>query len=327
MPVSGKGSLLELIFQKFYKPEVPTSAIELHNLKVREANRLAQAAEAIDKDKFTQREFIEFLKVRYFFTQETEGYENLWNPLQLLEVAIGAKNSYICIDQIEMCHRSIKQQEFYNFVEKLLNPLDRSTFKQEVHNKLEEVLPHVKTEEGKGALQRYIQELDKLAKHELGLKLLSLFKLYQLADYSTLRIISDLVESLKRENLLEFKGLMVLVVANLSIFEKLRPIISIPQQRSTVENYAKMLHYLGLANRHQKSFSQFQEMLQIMRQWNSPYHTILAIHKQYPCQDYKHPPEFKQVIEGEELYFKYKRSLTDQKTGHTYVDFGERTPT
>ena len=178
MKLVGKESLLQLTLRKLRKSEVPTSTIELHNLKVREANQLAQAAQALDKDKFTQREFIAFLKIRYFFDQEIKGYENLWNPLQLLEVAIGAKNSYIYIDQIEMCYRSIKQQEFYNFVEQLLNPLNRSTFRREIHKKLEEVLPHIKTEEGKGALQRYVQELDKLAKHELGLKLLSLFKLY-----------------------------------------------------------------------------------------------------------------------------------------------------
>ena len=121
--------------------------------------------------------------------------------------------------------------------------------------------------------------------------------------------------------MLDFKSLMILVVANFSAFEKIGPIISISAKRSTVENYAKMLHYLGLVNRHQKSCRQFQEMLQIIRQWNSPYHKILAIRKQYPRQDYKNPAEFKQAIAGEELYFKYKQALTDQKTGHTYVKF------
>ncbi|PSF35695.1 hypothetical protein C7H19_15775 [Aphanothece hegewaldii CCALA 016] len=323
LPVWGKGSILEYLFAGG-KASVSETAIMLHNREMMDALFFAKTAESIDSEKFNSKEFILFLKIKYCLARGIEEYEGLADSVKLLQAAIEAKNSYITLDQTELRFRSSKQQEFYQFVEKLLdNYEDQDLFRTQIQEKLNEVLPSIKTEEGKIALQAYVKELNKLSEYELGLKLLALFKSYQLADYSILKTISDMVSTLREKDTIDFKGLIALVMSKYEVFQKLKKIIGVSDKQNNPDTYARMVQYIALSYRHKLSYAKFAELLQVIRQWIKPYFAIIAIRQDNPPEQYIQPKSFKQEIPGEKTYEKYKISLTDQKTGRIYIDLGE----
>jgi hypothetical protein len=322
-PVWGKGSIIEYLFARG-KSSISETAIMLHNREMMDAHFFAKTAESIDSEKFSSKEFILFLKMKYCLTRNIEEYEGLGESTKLLQAAIEAKNSYITLDQTELRYRSSKQQEFYKFVEELLsNHEDQESFRTQVQEKLNEVLPLVKTEEGKIALQEYVKELNKLAEYELGLKLLALFKTYQLADYSLLKIVADMVSTLREKEAIDFKGLIALVISKYEVFQKLKKIIGVSEQQSNPETYARMIQYITLSYKHKTLYAKFAELLQVLRQWIKPYFAIIAIRQDNPPEQYIQPKTFREPIPGEGTYEKYKVSLTDKKTGRVYIDLGE----
>jgi hypothetical protein len=266
-----------------------------------------------------------FVKMKYCLARGIEEYAGLDQSIKLLQGAIEAKNSYLTLDQTEFRYRSSKQQDFYQYVESLLasDYEDKAAFQARVAEKLLSTLPQVKTEEGKIALKAYQSELERLADYELGLKLLSLFKTYQLADYSVLRTISDILETFREKQTLDYSSLVVLVISKYEVFEKLKNIIGVADNKNKPETYARMMQYIALTYRHGKSYAQFAELLQVMRKWYLPYRAILDIRQRYPRSSFKLPKQFSEDIPGVAIYDKYRKSLTDAKTGFTYVDFGD----
>ena len=323
-PVVGEGSILAEFFSRLNKQEVSESVVVLHNRELMDIRVFAKTAEAIDNEKFGTDEFLVFVKIQYLLRKGIGDYADLNRAIQLLQVAIKAKDSFITIDQTELRYRGSKQQQFYEHVqESLVSHTTPTVFREQVQEKLTELMPQVKTDEGKTALQSYAQHMDRLSEHELGLQLLSLFKTYELADYSILRIISDMIASLNKRDLKDAKSLISLVMVNLSVFEKLKKIIGISDSKSTPETYAIMIQYIALANRHRLSFMKFQELMKVIRKWNRPYQAIVGIRNEHPATEFKLPKEFLEPIPGFEVYQKYKNWLTDKRTGMTYVDFGE----
>ncbi|MEA5511124.1 hypothetical protein VB715_15225 [Crocosphaera sp. UHCC 0190] len=322
--VIGEDSLVDELFGKLSKPEVSESAKFLHNREMTDVLVFAKTAQAIDNEKFGKEEFLIFVKMKYLLGRDLNEYAGLYRSLQLLKVAIEAKDSFISIDQTELRYRGTKQQEFYQLVENLLKDHEnKEAFRQQLQESLADLLPQVKTEEGKTALQSYAKHLDKLSESELGLQLLSLFKTYQLADYSILRIISEMIQNLGKSDLQDFKSLMALVVVNYSVFEKLRQIIGLAERQSNPETYTLMIQFIALSNRHAISYLKFDELIKVMRKWFKPYHAIISIRLEHPPTEYKQPKEFQEPIPGIEIYEKYQKWLTDKKTGMSYIDFGD----
>ncbi len=322
--VIGQDSLVEDLLGKFGKQEVSESAIFLHNREMTDLRVFAKTAEAIDNEKFGNDEFLIFVKMQYLLRRDLNEYQGLYHSLQLLKVAIDAKDCFISIDQTELRYRGRKQQDFYNFVESLLEDHeDKAAFREQVQTRLADLLPQVKTEEGRTALQSYAKYLDQLSENELGLKLLSLFKTYDLADYSILRVISDMIQSLGKRDLLDFKGLVSLVMVNYGLFEKLRDIIGLSERQSTPETYTLMIQFIALSNRHAISYMKFDDLMKVMGKWFKPYQSMIGIRQEHPPSQYKQPKEFKEGIPGLEIYEKYKKWLTDKKTGMVFIDFGD----
>ncbi len=326
-PVLGEGSLVDDIFSKFGKPEIPESAIFLHNREIMDLQVFAKTAETIDNEKFGNPEFLLLVRVKYLLAKGLEAYEGIYDSIKLLQVAIEAKESFISIDQTELRYRGSKQQELYGYVESLLlkqeNQADKTVFRQQVQTKVAELLPQVKTEEGKLALESYTKHLEHLSEHELGLTLLSLFKTYQVGDYSILRTISEMINNLGKKDLQDFKGLVSLVMANYSVFEKLRQIISISDKQSNPDTYARMIQYIALSYRYQQSTVKFEELMVVLRKWYLPYQAIARIRQEYSPSDYQQIKDFSQQLPGLDIYLKYKNWLTDRKTGTSYLDFSE----
>lgn len=323
-PVFGKGSLFESLFRKFTKSEISENVLRFHAREMMNLRDLTKIIQSIDNEKFGSEEFLAFIKLKYLLGQQTGDYQELKRSITLLQLAIEAKDSFISIDQIELRFRGSKQQQFYEFIESLLTHYESpEAFREQLQEKLAKQILEVKTEEGKVALQSYAQHLDRLSQDELGLQLLSLFKTYKLADYSILRIISELIESLRTRDLRDTKGILSLVLINFEIFEKLKQIIGVKESQHRPENYALMIQYIGLSHRYQSSSLKFEELMVVMRKWMKPYLAVQGIREAHPDSEFKQPKGFTEPIPGIAIYEKYRKWLTDKRTGITYVDFGE----
>jgi hypothetical protein len=250
------------------------------------------------------------LKIRFLVEKGVNEYQSLCQSLKYLEVAISAQNSYLKIESTELRYRSRKQQAFYQFViDNITDNIDKNAFQEQVKAKLAEILPSVNSEEGKEALKAYLTELNKIAQHDLGLKLLSLFKKYQLADFAILRKVSELVEQVNGQDLQEDKNLIAIILANYDVLEKLAPIIQISKNDINPKTFAKLLQYMGLVKRYEKAFQEFQELIKVLRQWEKSFNALNVIREQYPSIKYKIPKEFSEKIPGLNIYQKYQEYM------------------
>lgn len=308
-PLWGDKSMLEKLQQAIHQDyeQIPEEVIEHYHRVMGEVRLLAPIAKALDNEKFNNQEFIFFLKIISQFNQKDGELFSLKHYVTLFRVAIEAKNSFLKIEDIELFYRSLKQQEFYQFVNlKLEENLSSHQFIQGLEKKIVAILPEIKSEEGKQALITYKTTIEKVASQdELGLRLLYLFKKYELKDYSLLRIISDMIVYLQNRNLQDFNDMLILVQVNETTFEQLGRIIEIPLHKKTKENYAKMLQYVALRQKYQNTYIQFQRLVEILYQWHNFYEILIGIREQYPSSKFDQPTAFSKEIPGESIYFKY----------------------
>ncbi|MGK7930864.1 MAG: hypothetical protein AB4041_05455 [Microcystaceae cyanobacterium] len=320
-PILGEQGLLDTLLHSNPKQTIDEKVQWLHEKDMMNIGLLAKTAKSIDKDKFANPEFLEFVRIKYRIAKGIEGYDNLDQSIQMLQVAIEAKDSFIAIDQTELRYRCSKQQAFYQYVEEELKKLDQiSVFRESVTERLEEVLPYIKTKEGQTSLQGYANHLYHLSEHKLGLMLLAQFKMYQLSDYSVLRMVSELIQGLKTSDLLDFKSLIRLVKQHFTIFEQLRRIIKVSPAQHNPETYARIIQYIALAYRHSLSYMMFDQLLKILKKWSKAYIIIMGVRDIYPKNQYKLPQSFTDPIPGLDIYRKYTKSLTNSQTKQVYLD-------
>jgi hypothetical protein len=301
-------NIIEEFQDKFGNPKVPEGTVFLHDRSFKELLSLARKAERVDSEKFGSEEFLLFLKFKKAGEKGTKEEQQLHHSVELLRVAIATKNSFLRVEQTELRYRSTKQQEFYQFVlDTIGEEPDKNKFRDKVKKKLAEIIPLLNTEEGRDALQSYLKEVNVISEHEFGLKLFALFKQYQLADFTILKNISDLVNQLQGYDLLAPKKLVILVIESYEVFEKLAPIIGIPGENQAPENYVPILQYMGLINRYQDAYKKFQELIKILKQWQKPYDALKLIREEYTADQYRIPPEFTQEIPGLNVYKKYEK--------------------
>ena len=306
------GVVKDNVDEKFGKPKVPDGSITLHNKALTEITTIGNKAEKINDDKFGNEEFRLLLQIKINIAKKTEDYQKFGHGAELLKAAIIAQKSFLKLESTELRYRSRKQQEFYQYVaDNLEEDIDREAFAKQVKKKQAEILPLINTEEGRNALESYIREINNISKYELGLKLLALFKKYDLKDFSVLKKVSDVVERLQGQDLLSPKDLISLVLENYDAFEKLAPILDIPESEVSPNIYARMLQYIGLENRHGKSYLQFKQLVELLKKWEKPYKTINMVRKEYTSSKYQIPSEFEQQIPGKDVYQKHAEYLPD----------------
>lgn len=305
----------------------------IHNQALAEIKVLSTIAKTLDNPNFQDTDFLFYIKIKSFFATNREQYQGLQNSAELLALAVKAQANFLKIEQTELRYRSTKQQEYYQFVIDFLgekfaednNELEagaiisqkkenqkysREEFKQQIRAKLENIKHTIKTEQGKQALEDYTESLEALAEEkDIGLKLLYLFKKYNLTDFSILRTISDMVIYLQDKNMQNTKAMQDLVVKNGDIFLKVGKIIGIPKSKENSETYGRILQYLALTKKHENSIKQFTKLMEVLKQWTNFNKTITDIREEYPSTQYKQPDEFKQEIPGIFLYQKYGEYL------------------
>jgi hypothetical protein len=308
--VWGENGVLEKIRNKYGKSTIPEGIIFLHNRSLKELEKISKQAEAIDDKKFSNQEFLLFLKLKQAMKLGTKDSDKLAYSSELLRVAIATQSSFLKIEQTELRFRSRKQQEFYQFVvESIEQEFDTNKFRDKVKRKLAEIAPLLNSSEGRQALQSYLHEIDVISEHEIGLKLFSLFKQYQLADFTVLKKVSDIVDFLKSQDLLQTNSLIGLIIANYDDFEKIGPIIGISKAESLPETYAKIVQYLGLYHKYKNHHIQFKKLLKILEKYQKPYKSVISIREQYKSGEHRLTPEFSQQIPGLNIYHKYEKYI------------------
>ncbi|HEY9768297.1 MAG TPA: hypothetical protein V6C71_07275 [Coleofasciculaceae cyanobacterium] len=299
--------------EKYGKPQVPEGSISLHHRSFKEITSIGNKAENINNDKFGSEEFLLLLRIKINISKEA-GYKGLGNCVELLQAAITAQKSFLRLEQTELRYRSRKQQEFYQYVADNLasdRDIDQEAFAKKLNQKQVEVLPLITTEEGREAIDTYAKEIKVLSQYKLGLKLLALFKQYELKDFSILKRISDVVESLQGKDLISSDNLVSPVLENYESFEKLGPILNISQAESTPQAYAKILQVIGLTNRHGKAYLEFKQLVELLKKWENPSRAIALVREEYTADKYSIPSEFKEDIPGISVYQKYAEYLPD----------------
>ena len=296
----------------------------LYKRAISDISVLGKNAELIDNEKFGNPEFLLLIKLRYLLDKNIAEYAGIKESVELIQAAIDAKDSFLAIAQTELRFRGSKQQDFYQFTEDLLKDFKGTEdFRQQIQVEIAETIAKIKTDEGKVAMQEYSSHLDRLSEKPLGLKLLGLFKAYELSDLSILRQISDLILSLNKRDLQSYESLAPLVAANYETFEKIGKIVSLPHGRSNPDTFARITQVLALNYKYRISFMQFAELMSVLKRWYRPYQAAIGIREAHPPNQFKQPLEFQENILGEKTYIKYKGWLTDKKSGMVFLDFDD----
>lgn len=305
-------SACQHLISNFYKPPVPEGMVFVHHREWEQIEPLAKQAVSIDREKFTSKEFITYLKVRKQLLQgEGKEMHELQRSAKLLRAALAAKRYFEQIWQVEMRYLSSKQQEVYRFVDELISQkIYNDDFRQQLQARVEKVLPDVKSEEGKKALQSYLTALCGLSEYEFGLELLELFKQYQLADYVVLRTVDELLNKLKRIDLTDERVVKPDIMTNFDAFEQLAPIIQMPRNKVDPESFTMLVHFMVLEVKHQSSYGEFKQLTSVLEKWVKPFQRLVEIRAGYDPKEYRLPKEFCMEVPGRPVYQKYEAVIT-----------------
>jgi hypothetical protein len=292
---------------RMLRKAVPESDLKRHQRDLNSLQNAVRHAELLDSEKFQNQEFSIFSKIKTYIAHNVNEYADLNHVVDLLNVAMEAQKSFTTIYQIESRYYSKNQQEFYNLVAELLarEDIDRAKFKKLVSQQAEVICELLKTDEGKGAITAYAQEIVKIAEHDFGISLLRLFKKNQMSDYGLIGGIRESVDRLEKVNLVDMDGLMLMVLEKSHVFEKIGKVLDLKEEVNSAETHRQVLQFIGLKKRYQESYVRFQQLLQEVKGFHRYYQSITAIREQYPAETYRLPAEFSSELPGLKLYKKY----------------------
>jgi hypothetical protein len=309
-PLVGNKSVVQHVANIFHRQEVPEDITFIYQRNLDKMTPLADLARGLDREKFTNDEFLYYVKISLMLKRNQGDYAGLEQYFELLTIALATKESFIKVQEIEFCYRGTKQQEFYTYVDSLLEAnYTGAEFNEKVHEKLLQVSEDLYTIEGQESLNGYQRCLLNISDYNLGLKLLSLFKKHEYGNFTILKKLGEFVEKLVKSDLRSLNNFLLVVRVNYDIFERLGRIIQLPQNKSIPSVYSLMLQYMSLHCKHMLSYSQFQELVATLVKWQLPYRENQAILQTYNTKEYKTPKVFRQNMPGLEIYGKYDSLL------------------
>ena len=302
------------------KEQVGNKTIEMHRQDLSKTKLLASIIKNLDMGFFASSDFVFYLNIKSELINNQDEYQDLNNPAELFSLAVKAKDNFLKIEQTELRYRSLKQQEFYDYIFDLLRQnfeiqeekkyYSPDEFKSNIRKKLEEVSQEITREQGRIPLQEYCASLEELAiEKNLGLKLLYLFKTFGNVDFSVLRIISDMVVYLQDKNIQNLQAMEDLVMKNQGLFLEVGRIVGVPQTRENATTYSILLQYLVLNIKYESFLEKFSRMSSLLKDWFICYKTVTELRERYPENEYAIPEEFKQEIKGLDIYEKYSKYI------------------
>ncbi len=326
----GEDGLYYTILEKLgkAKPKVSESSLFLYEKAFKDVRKIARSIITLDNDRFGQEEFLLFAKLQLSFKSGEGDYQGLEYFRQLFVLALAAQRSYISLHQIEMSCQGTKQQTYYDYVhQSLVKGLDPEIFLLDSSQKLAELLPQVKTIAGQERLEAYAHEVERLVNSGEAVDIFHKLDRNNSTGFQALRHITDLIARLDDHSIHDLVLLTRQVMASYDHFEVLGDIIELPEAQRSPDVYARILQSVTLENHYEGAFEQFQRLLQLLKDWYKPFRVLVAIREEHPAEQYRQPQAFEREIPGLTLFQKYKKSLTDEKTGHSYISFEEFTET
>ena len=295
---------------KVYKNSVPDSDIFNYNQEFKKITVLAKQVQETDNEKFTDREFINYLKLKIGLISSREN--GLYKSIQFLQIAIASKRHFDQIFVVEARYLARKQQELYQFAYDLIDQnIIGEDFRQQIEAKLTTTLPNIPTEEGKSALQVYVSSLVELSHAEYALQLLSQFKRYEMFSYALIRAINDLTTKFESMDLTDSHVLLPDIMLKLEALEHLAAIVDIPKNFANPEGFLQIFYFMALENKQQDTARQFKRFIASIERWKPAYRTLQNIRNFYNPKSYLLPKEFSLKIPGESIFNNYK-SLVPQ---------------
>jgi hypothetical protein len=290
---------------KVYKQPVPNSDLLNHTQAFENIIVLAKQVQEADNEKFTDREFVNYLRIKIGLISSQEN--GLYKSIQFLQIAIANKRHFDQVFVVEARYLARKQQELYQFVDNLI---DRNIlgedFRQQIESKLTDVLLDIPTDAGKSALQVYINSLIELSHAEYALQLLAQFKRYEMSSYALIRAINDLTTKFESMDLTESDVLLPDIMLKLDSLEDLAAIVDIPKNFVNPEGFVKIFYFMALENKQQETARQFKRFIATIEQWKPVYRTLQNIRGFYNPREYNVPKEFSLNIPGESIFNNYK---------------------
>jgi|GEM_PF-3432770 len=309
-PLVGNQSLVERIGayrHSFIKEDVPERAISTHAEAVQTIHKLVRRAQSIDSSKYGNPEFLTFIKLKRAFAEGHEGYENLDHYLNLLNAGITAKNTFLSLERMEFKFFGSKQALLYNYVETLFQSnIQQSEFLESVQANFSEVYPQLRTADGRAALEKYYQQLQKITQHRFGFRLLRSFKRHKLINYSMLSTVASIIDGLDRLDLHDLNILNTEVIAHFETFQRLGEVLGMPGALINPKTFGRMLQYIAFEEKYKTAYPKFQELVVLLEQWQQQFTIAQNLRQEYGRKGYKRVQEFKASLPGVALYNKYE---------------------
>ncbi|AFZ52468.1 hypothetical protein VKI22_04260 [Cyanobacterium aponinum UTEX 3221] len=308
-PLFGGVSLIERALGALNRQEIPELALSLHDTELEELEKIFPTMKMLDHEQYTD-EFLLYIRIRNKVENNLEEYKGLQTFIKIFIFTTKHINYFRTIRRIELDFQGKTQIELYNFIEEQLNlTSDPNLFNQIVIEEIDKLINIIRNEPTKEALLSYKNAIDAISKDEIGLNLLILFKKYNLIDYSIFNVINAILKKLKKQNLETLKALVLVVKVNYDELEKIGRLVGIPNNEDKVIIYAKILQYIALSYRYENLLYRFNQLLEVVKNWNKQYQTLAEIRQEYPSHKYKIPESFLKAIPGEYIYNKYQEFI------------------
>lgn len=305
-PLFGSVSLWQRLWGALKPQPIPELAVSLHNTELEELNNIAPTIKMLDNEQYSS-EYVFYRHIKYKLDHNLDEYKGLNTFVKIFSFTINNIKYFSVVRRIELDFQGSTLNGLYEFVQEQLSITnDTHLFHKLVNGEINRLLKLVRNEPTKNAILTYKNALFAISQNEMGLNLLSLFKKYNISDFSTFKILNDILKQLKNQDLENLKALVLVVKVNYEQLDKLGNLFGIPPSDDQVIIYAKILQYIALTSRYENINYRFEKLLDILKKWNTHYQTLKEIREQYPAYKYKVPSEFLQEVGGESIYAKYE---------------------
>jgi hypothetical protein len=311
--LAGAKKLLGISLSGQPKTNISEDSLFLHDRELQKLESLHQQMLGIDDERLSNQEFLSYAKIKYSIERGHDEHKNLQHTAQLLQVGLISQNSFLKISQVEAQFFSSKQQELYRFIISQIHvEQGLESFKANIQGELDRILPLLNTEEGKLAMQSYLNEINKIASHEMGLQLFACFKERDLTDFSTLQTVAEITSTMSKQSLFNISIIHSMVLDKFHVFEKLGSVLGIPAEQNLPATHARILQFMGLQEKYANSFIKFKELLIVLQQWEKSYQSVVSIRQSFDPEKYKIPKEFNAQVAGGNIYKKYQSFLLER---------------
>lgn len=286
---------------------VPQAVIQFHKKTSRTLSVKAWHVRRIQMEKFDNNEFVMFLRIQRDLNLNRGKHKRIKHAVELFEVALDVKDSFLLIEQTEMRFRSSTQQKFYQFIGELLTKSYTSQKALKLVGKaFKKIYPRIKTKQGQTVMKDYVSAIKNVFRHRFGIELLTLFKKSKLKYYAMLFNISRIVKTTRKKDVRDLRKLAIMVHDNRADFQRLGKILELPQELNSPNTYARMVQYVTLKYRHRSSAEQFQKLMQYLVEWEDSFKILMDIRQEYTTQRYQPINEFFAPVPAWDIYRKYK---------------------